>query len=84
MMEMDMTTQSVNALASFILTGQHAHHVPYGLSLVVTVDLGNSILLKILVMRAQKHLLCHCMLHLITLILAWIAVIVCQPCPKDV
>lgn len=76
-MEMDMTTQSVNAIASFTLTGLYAHRVPYGVSLVVTVDLDNSILLKILVMRAHKHLLYHCTLHLIILISAWRVVIVC-------
>ena len=77
MMEMDLTTQSVNAIASSTLTGQHACHVPCGVSLAVIVDLGNFILLKTLVMRAQKCLLCHYMLHLITLTPAWIAVTVC-------
>ena len=59
MIEKDMTPQSANAIASFTRTGQHAHHVPHGVSLIVIVDLGNSILLKILVMQAQMHLLCH-------------------------
>ena len=27
---MDITTQSVTAIASFILTSQNAHHVPHG------------------------------------------------------
>ena len=57
MIEMDMTTQSINAIVSFILTGQNAHHVPYEVSLVVIVGLGNSIPLIILVMQAQEHLL---------------------------
>ena len=72
-----MTTQSANAIASFTQTGQHAQHVSYGVSPVVIVDLGNSILLKIFIMRAQMHLLYHCMLHSITPILAWIAMTVC-------
>ena len=73
---MVMITQNVSATVNFTLTGQYAYHVSYGVSLAVTVDLGNSILLRILVMLAQEHLLYHSMLHLITPTLAWIVVTV--------
>ena len=51
-METDTTPQSTNAIVSFTRTGQHVDHVPKGVSLVVIVDLGNSILLKVLVTDA--------------------------------